>query len=183
MMDTSSRHQKQKLTLLKPRRLALSIVGQFIPLPESPLKRIGLVGAGILTGVSLPAFVFASQQQVPTHKVETTGSSTVTIQSTASSHAEGATSFQNQPLQTDDPKAQNQSTTDATVVINGEQVPLTEGTVSEQIVNEDGSRVDINVTIDHTTSSNSSSNTTDIYIDSSSSTTNEQNTTRGSPRR
>lgn len=186
MMDTSSRRQKQKLTLLKPRHLARSIVRQFIPLPASPLKRLGLVSAGLLTGVGLPALVFASQQHgSTTQKVQTTGSSTVTIHSTASSRAEGAASVQGQSLLgTPEAKTSSGPVVDTNVVINGETVPLgNDGTVTEHITNEDGSHVDINVTIDHTTTSSSSSNnTTDISIDSSSSTS-SQNITRGSPRR
>ena len=183
-MEASSNHQKQKLPLLKRRRLARSIVRQFIPLPQSPLKRIGIVSASILTGVGVPAaLVFAAQQPNPeTQKTQSTGSSTVTIHSTTSSQAEGASSLQgfdaNASDSTQSPNANTQ------VVINGESVPLTDGTVSQEITNNSGTHVDINVTIDHsTTSSSSSSTTTDISIDSSSSSSSDDQNPRGSPRR
>lgn len=183
-MATSADHQKQKLTLSKSHRLAQSIIGQFIPLPESPLKRFGLIGAGLLASVSVPMFVLASQQpRVPSRSMETTASSTVTVQSTASSHAEGAVS-----LYGDVSEVQAQSSTqnplvNATVTVNGETIPVTDNSLSEQITNDDGSQVNVDVTIDGSTSFSSSSNTVDISIDSSSSTSNNQNDTRGSPRR
>jgi len=181
MMATSADHQKQKLPLLKSRRLARSIVGQFIPLPESPLKRLGLVGVGVLTGVGVPALVFASQQQATPGKVQSASSSTVTIQSTASSDQEGAVS----PSETNSSSSASSGTaTDTSVVINGEKIPLPDNSSSTtQVVNQDGSQLDVNITVDHATTGTSSRNSTSISIDSSSSTESGQNSVRGSPRR
>lgn len=177
-MAASANHQKQKLTLLKPRRLARSIVRQFIPLPQAPLKRLGFVGISVLTGVGVPALVFASHQQATPEKTQSTGSSTVTIQSTASSRTEEAASFSSSP------DAQPHSSPDVTVVINGETVPIPEGSVSEQVMNSDGSQLDVSITVDQTASSSSSTrNSTNIDIDSSSSSTDGQDPVRGSPRR
>lgn len=177
-MAASANHQKQKLTLLKPRRLARSIVRQFIPLPQSPLKRLGFVGISVLTGVGVPALVFASHQQATPEKTQTTGSSTVTIQSTASSRTEEAVSSSTGP-ETHPP-----SLPDVTVAINGETIPTAEGSVSKQVTNSDGSQLDVSITVNQTTSSSSSTrNSTNIDINSSSSSTDGQDPVRGSPRR
>jgi len=180
MMAASSSHQKQKLTLLKPRRLARSIVGQFIPLPESPLKRLGLVSIGMLTGVGVPALVFASQQQTAPEKAQSTSSSTVHVQSTASSDQEGAVSQSETSLSS---SASSDATTDTSVVVNGQTIPVPEGSSHTHVVNQDESQLDINIIVDRTTTGTSSNNSTSIIIDSSSSTDSGQNPVRGSPRR
>lgn len=179
-MATSADHQKQKLPLLKSRRLARSIVRQFIPLPESPLKRLGLVSIGVLTGVGVPALVFASQQQASPEKVQPASSSTVTIQNTASSdHEEAVSSSETNSSSA----ASTDAVTDTNVVINGETIPIPDGSVSKQVISQDGSQLDVDITVDHTTTGTSSNNTTSITIDSYSSTTSGQDSVRGSPRR
>lgn len=184
-MATSADHQKQKLTPLKSRRLAQNIIGQFIPLPGSPLKRFSLIGAGLLVSIGTPVLVLASQHpKSPSRNMESAAASTVTIQSTASSHAEGAVSLYGKAPETQTDQSSQTSPVNTTVVINGETVPTTGNSVSERILNDDGSRVDIDITIDDSTPSSSSSNSVNISIDSpSSSSTVDQTDTRGSPRR
>lgn len=181
-MATSADHQKQKRILTKPRLLAQSIVGQFISFPESPLKRAGIIGVGILTGIGVPTLVFASQQQVTPKKDQPTSTSTVTVQSSASSDSEEAASSSGP---TSSAQSQSDQDADSTVVINGESVPTTEQPISRQIVNSDGSTLDVNITIDNNSSGDTanSSNNTRVYINSNSSTTTGRDGVRGSPRR
>jgi hypothetical protein len=181
-MATSLSHQKQKLPLSKSHRLARSIVRQFIPLSQLPIKRIGFVGVGVIAGVGVPALVFAAQQQAVTvtPKAQSNGSSTLTIESSAASQTGAAFSLSESSAPPPNADSDPQASTNVTV--NGEEITTEQGSVSRHYVSNDGSNVDVNVTIDN--SSTSSSNTsTNISIISSSSTSDSADTVRGSPRR
>lgn len=187
-METSAYHQKQKRTLSKPHRIAQSIVGQFTSLSDSPLKRVSLIGIGVLTGVGVPAIVFATQQQAVPLKAQSTTSSTVTIQNTAPSDNEGASTSTSSAASSVKIHSAENSPDNTSVTINGEEIATGNGTVSRQIINDDGSQVNVDVSIDNNTTtantSGSSTNSTHIYVNSSSSSsTDGQNSVRGSPRR
>lgn len=183
-METSAHHQKQKRILSKPHRLARSIVGQFTSLSESPLKRVSIIGIGVLAGVGVPAIVFASQQQVSPRKVQPTTPSTASSQRSAPSTAEGASPSSDETLSAI-PLPESESA-NSIVTINGEKIATDNGSVSRQIVNSDGSQVNIDISIENTpdtNSSNTSTNSTQINVNSSSTKVSGQNTVRGSPRR
>lgn len=188
-METSSRHQKQKLTLTESHRLARNTFRQLPFLSKSPLKRFSLIGAGVVAGLGIPVLAIASQhtpssdskassqaQSTDIHINSSTSSDTEEVFSTVEVDSEPAA----------DSAAPNQaaeSNSDVQVMINGEPVPLVDGSVSQTIIsNGNSSQVDVNVSVDGSSTS-SSSNKTDISIETSSSSTEDTNTTRGSPRR
>ena len=183
-METSAHHQKQKRILSKPHRLARSIVGQFTSLSESPLKRVSIIGIGVLAGVGVPAIVFASQQQTAPRKMQSTAPSTATSQNAAPSTDEGAASLSASITHTTSSAEDLSKNTSMT--INGEKIATDNGSVSRQIVNSDGSEVNVDISIENTPSttvSGTSTSSTHVYVDSSSSAVNGQNPVRGSPRR
>lgn len=186
-METSAYHQKQKRILSKPHRLARSIVGPFVSLSETPLKRVGLISIGVLTGVGVPAIVFATQQQATPHKEQSTAPSTAAFQTSTPSAKEGASVSTSSAASSGISPSHNNSSSNTSVIINAEKIATDNGTVSRQIVNDDGSQVNIDVTIANNStadvSGSSSTNSTHVYIDSSSSTVDGQNSVRGSPRR
>jgi len=180
-MATSARHQRQKLNLLKFRRSALGTPRPIVRLPESPLKSIGIVSLGVIVGFGVPTVV-ASQQHSPSKTSSQENSSNVTIETTTSSSTGEVFSS------SDEPQAKASEPGSATVKINGEAVPLENGSVTRTYTDSFSGNVDVSVTIDHSShssSSTSSSTSTNISIDSSSASSDgsSQYPTRGSPRR
>lgn len=191
-MHASSTNQKQKLSLLKSRRSASRAPRPLEKLSRIQRRRLGILTVGIIAGLGFPALAYAAQQNLlhPGPTPQAQSASTHINIDTSSSPTQGE-DFLSPDDQTVD-KSQASPADDepaATVVINGENVPLVNGSVSKQVPTSNDGNVDVQVMVDNSSTSSSvssSSTSTEINIDSSSSTSAGNETSidiRGSPRR
>ena len=196
MMHASSTNQKQKLSLLKSRRTATSAPRPLEMLPRTHRKRLGILVAGLIAGLGFPALAFAVQQSLdqPGPAQNSQSASTHINVNTSPSPTTGEDFLSpddGSGANTRDASSSNPADSEpaATVIINGEQVPLVNGSITKQIPASGAGNVDVDVTVDHSSSgsANSSSNSsTEIHIDSSTSSSTDHETNidiRGSPRR
>ena len=79
-METSSKRQKQKLTLAESHRIARRTLSQFAFLSNSPLKRVSILSVGVVAGLGLPALVVASQQHATQHNPSSQQTSSASTQ-------------------------------------------------------------------------------------------------------
>jgi hypothetical protein len=197
-MRASSRNQKQTLILLNSRRSALNAPRHLSWHMSRRLSRkLSLLGLGITVGVGLPVLVYASQQPAINDRsqhpspIQSSDQTDITtsppllseggISLEVSSDAQGASPPSDSVSKPEVPKAH--------VTINGEAVPLTNGSISKTLQDNSGNVVDIQVQVDSNSTSqsvSSSDGSVHISVESSSSSTGSATTDdpiRGSPRR
>lgn len=192
MMGTSSKHQKQKLTLTETSPLARYTNFKRTHRAKKS-KRATVLGLGILGAVTLPALVYASSnpQLNPFSKSNASQSTSIKIESNTSSQPEEVFSISEETTeQPGSETAPSDSNGDAMpnvdVTVNGQSIPVTEGTTSRVIENDDGSTVEVDVSAHSSTSDSSESSRSSTRVRTHSSTSSSTSldstiTTRGSP--
>ncbi|MEO5499669.1 MAG: hypothetical protein ABIR46_04175 [Candidatus Saccharimonadales bacterium] len=134
--------------------------------------------------MSLPALVFASQQQFIANSSSETSLPSQPIQSETSSLAEEV--FSSSSVEVGIETASGiLGETVGEATINGETIPLTNESVTTRHIDNNNNSVDVDISVHNDDSSNSisSSSSTEIHIESHGSSDSETNSTRGSPRR
>lgn len=191
MMETSSKHQKQKLTLTETSPLARHTDFKLPHRAKKSKRATTVLGIGILGAVTLPALVYASfgQQLNPFTKSNASQSTSIKIENSASSSPDEAFSISEETTdQPDDstPSPDNLSDTapNVDVTVNGQSIPVTEGTTSRTIENDDGSTVEVDVSSHNSTSDSSESSRSSTRVRTHSSTSSSTSfdstiTTRG----
>ena len=191
-MNSSSSDQRQKLIPTKFRRPAASALRPFIYLAQNRKKRLGLLGLGILTGIGLPALALAGGQQPdeqpPSAAASRQHTSSTRVQINTQSSLDSGEDFSlDAPAESSNETTQSsaQDAPAASVTINGEDVPLVDGSVTRQTTDGSGNIVDIQIDVENAQTSSldsDSSSSTDVSIESSSTTDESSRPIRGSPR-
>lgn len=180
-----SRKQKRPLNdfhLLARRSFSSRNIRRFVLRP-----RFLIVGLAATIGVS--SFVIAAAQQNTQIKANLSSSTGFSSDSSADANntSKADITIDASASETANPSNNNsESETDTQVTINGENIPVNNGTVHRTITSDNGS-LDVDVSINSSSSSNSRSNSsTRIDIDAGSnssirSTIRSNSTSRGSP--
>ena len=187
--------RKQIPSLRKTHLLARSDTKNILRRYTRPMRTSGIIIAGITTVAGVSSLAFALQHEnIPHSSVKNTSNSSVTapgISTESSSSISIEASSQpvaEDPLPSSSPSSIPEPTITGNATINGESIPLTQGTVERTFTDSSGTQHSVSISIDGQSTvveSNSSSTNTNISIDShsSSSTDDTRNITRGSPRR
>lgn len=183
-MQSSSRHQQQTHILSKLRRPAPGTERQSVRPTRMPKKRLTIITLGMVAGLGVPTLVFASQQHFTTNsstEVSRPEKSTPLETSSTTEEVFSSSAIEMQIETT--PETSGGTVGQAT--INGETIPLTNGSVTTRHIDGDSNSVDVDISVNNgdTSTSISSSSSTEIHIESNSSSDDETNNTRGSPRR